>query len=126
MAYAGPKNKTGPEGPKGEPGKNGINGKTPAFDIGEVKSGSKAKVWLTGDALNIILNFIIPKGDKGEKGEQGRHGAPGFIEESAGGGSSFDANTILTGPTDCLYFGSIAPLSVLIDNKGNVLTSLQE
>lgn len=37
-------------------------------------------------------------------------------------GTSFDPDTILTGPTDCLYAGLIAPQSVLIDNNGNVLT----
>lgn len=39
----------------------------------------------------------------------------------AGSGTTFDPNTILTGPTECLYAGSIAPLDVLIDNNGNVL-----
>ena len=41
----------------------------------------------------------------------------------AGTGSTFDPNTILTGPTDCLYFGPDAPRSVLIDENGNVLTA---
>lgn len=36
----------------------------------------------------------------------------------------FDPNTILTGPTECLYAGPTAPLEVLIDNNGNVLTGL--
>lgn len=39
----------------------------------------------------------------------------------SGGGSSFNPDTILTGPTECLYAGSVAPLDVLIDNDGNVL-----
>jgi hypothetical protein len=36
------------------------------------------------------------------------------------GDTNFDL--ILTGPTDCLYSSSQVPLSVLIDNNGNVLT----
>lgn len=40
---------------------------------------------------------------------------------SGGGGSSFDPDTILTGPTECLYSGPTAPLDVLIDSNGNVL-----
>lgn len=37
-------------------------------------------------------------------------------------GSSFDVDSILTGPTECLYAGPDAPLDVLIDDDGNVLT----
>lgn len=35
--------------------------------------------------------------------------------------TAFDPNTILTGPTECDYSGPTAPLTVLIDNNGNVL-----
>lgn len=38
-----------------------------------------------------------------------------------GASVAFDPNTILTGPTECLYAGPVAPLDVLIDNNGNVL-----
>lgn len=41
---------------------------------------------------------------------------------SGGSGPAFDPDTILTGPTDCLYAGPDIPLTVLIDNNGNVLT----
>ncbi len=40
---------------------------------------------------------------------------------ASSGGSSFDPNTILTGPTECLYAGPVAPIDVLIDSNGNVL-----
>lgn len=42
-----------------------------------------------------------------------------------GGGSSvssFDVDSILTGPTECDYSGPTAPLEVLIDDNGNVIT----
>jgi len=44
------------------------------------------------------------------------------IVGSSGSGSSFDVDTILTGPTECLYSGDEAPLEVLIDDNGNVIT----
>lgn len=39
----------------------------------------------------------------------------------SGSGTTFDPDTILTGPTDCLYSENVFPLSVLIDQNGNVL-----
>jgi len=41
--------------------------------------------------------------------------------EEASATVAFNPDTILTGPTDCLYFGPVAPLDVLIDSNGNVL-----
>lgn len=38
-----------------------------------------------------------------------------------GTGSTFDPDTILTGITECLYAGPVAPLTVLLDSDGNVL-----
>lgn len=37
------------------------------------------------------------------------------------GGAPFDPDTILTGPTECVYVGPTPPLEVLVDNNGNVL-----
>lgn len=36
-------------------------------------------------------------------------------------GATFDPDTILTGPSECLYSGPTPPLEVLVDNNGNVL-----
>jgi hypothetical protein len=33
----------------------------------------------------------------------------------------FNPDTILTGPTECVFTGPTAPLEVLIDQNGNVL-----
>lgn len=38
--------------------------------------------------------------------------------------SSFNPDKILTGPTECVYAGPVAPLEVLVDNNGNVLIGL--
>ena len=67
-----------------------------------------------------------PKGIQGEKGERGERGYPGLTgpRGPAGDSSTADFDKILTGPTDCLFAGPIIPLSVLIDNNGNVLTGV--
>lgn len=44
-----------------------------------------------------------------------------LVGSGGGGGSSFDPDTILTGPTECLYAGPTVPIEVLVDNNGNVL-----
>ncbi len=41
---------------------------------------------------------------------------------ASSGGSTFDPDTILTGPTECLYAIATTPQEVLIDENGNVLT----
>lgn len=39
----------------------------------------------------------------------------------SGSGSSFDPDSILMGPTECLYSTTNVPLAVLYDSNGNVL-----
>ena len=46
------------------------------------------------------------------------------IVSTTGGGTAFDPDTILTGPTQCVFVGPTIPLEVLIDNNGNVLIGL--
>lgn len=53
----------------------GDKGDTPNVQVGETTTldpNSKAIVTQTGDILNPILNFGIPKGDKGDKGDTGK------------------------------------------------------
>ena len=45
-----------------------------------------------------------------------------FDFAGAGSGTVFNPDWILTGPTENLYAGDTAPLEVLIDHLGNVLT----
>lgn len=45
----------------------------------------------------------------------------GTFDITGEGGAAFDVDTILSGPTDALYAGPVAPLQVLFDNFGNVL-----
>ena len=89
----GPTGPTGPRGPKGdtgekgEPGKEGKDGadgqQGPKGDtavsvtIGTVSEGTTASVTNSGTNKDLVLNFVIPKGEKGEKGDTGPKGADG-------------------------------------------------
>lgn len=53
----------------------GDKGDTPNVQVGSTETlepGNNASVTQTGDILNPILNFSIPKGDKGDKGDTGK------------------------------------------------------
>lgn len=53
----------------------GDKGDTPNVQVGSTETlepGNNASVTQTGDMLNPILNFSIPKGDKGDKGDTGK------------------------------------------------------
>lgn len=76
-ALKGPKGDAGPRGEQGERGPQGLQGATGAagtaatIKIGTVTTGAAgtaATVTNSGTASEVILNFVIPKGDKGEQG----------------------------------------------------------
>mgnify|MGYP004657675665 FL=1 len=46
--------------PKGGKGDKGNDGASPSFSIGTTTMGTKAKVTITGDFPNYILNFVLP------------------------------------------------------------------
>ena len=46
--------------PKGGKGDKGNDGESPSFSIGTTTIGTKAKVTITGDFPNYILNFVLP------------------------------------------------------------------
>lgn len=53
----------------------GDKGDTPNVQVGKtttLEPGNNASVTQTGDMLNPIFNFEIPKGDKGDKGDTGK------------------------------------------------------
>lgn len=71
--------KNGEDGEKGEPGKDGADGITPVIKIGSVMTGepgTKASVSISNASttVEVILDFVIPKGDKGEPGSSGGTG----------------------------------------------------
>lgn len=78
---------TGPQGPKGDTGEQGpagpagADGKSATITIGQTTTGepgSNASVVNTGDKLNAIFSFTIPRGAQGPQGLQGPQGETGL------------------------------------------------
>ena len=67
----------GPQGPQGDPGQDGADGVTPTVTVGSVSTGAVASVTNSGEGTNVVLDFVLQKGDKGDTGEQGPKGDPG-------------------------------------------------
>ena len=89
----GPQGPEGPRGPQGIPGERGATGETGApglrgpegprgeaaytFEIGSVISGETASVRNTGADGNVILDFVVPRGETGPVGPAGQRGPAG-------------------------------------------------
>ena len=69
----------GIDGKDGDNGLNGKDGTSSSITIGQVISGSNAQVTNTGTTNDVVLNFVLPKGDKGDniKGDAGKDGLNG-------------------------------------------------
>lgn len=73
----GPQGPQGPQGvigPQGPEGPQGPKGDTPNITVGTTTTGdagTNASVEAVQEDNNVILNFIIPKGDTGDSGEGG-------------------------------------------------------
>ena len=107
----GPKGDTGEQGPVGP---TGADGKSATITIGQTTTGepgSNASVTNTGDELNAVLSFTIPRGAQGETGLQGppgQDGTPGadgksayqIASENGYTGSEVDFNQTLAGLGD--------------------------
>lgn len=59
---------------------SGDNGSTFSFRVGSVRSGDKAEVSNSGTGSNVVLDFVLPKGEKGEKGDGGASGIGALFE----------------------------------------------
>lgn len=55
------------------------NGEPTPIAIGTVTSGEVPMVSNSGTDTDVILNFVLPKGDKGDKGDQGLQGPQGPV-----------------------------------------------
>lgn len=69
-----------PKGDKGDKGDTGDTGDAATIQVGSVTSGaagSQPQVTNGGTAQAVVLNFVIPKGDKGDKGDTGDKGDDG-------------------------------------------------
>ena len=101
----GPQGIRGPQGPQGEqgiqgtPGADGADGKdgvTPTVTVGSVTSGGTASVSNSGEGANVVLDFVLPKGDKGDKGETGAAGANG-ADGAAGAAATIEIGEVTSG-----------------------------
>ena len=81
----GPQGIPGPKGEKGDTGPQGIKGEKgdqgpSTIQIGNIETiepNEEAKVINVGTAVDVVLDFKIPKGEKGEQGDIGPRGLPG-------------------------------------------------
>lgn len=79
----GPQGEQGIQGPKGDTGATGpagANGKSPTVTIGTTSVASDenpAKVTNSGTDTDVVLDFVLPKGERGPQGEQGPKGDTG-------------------------------------------------
>lgn len=73
----GEKGDKGDIGPMGPRGREGEPAEQTTIEIGNVVSGQTASVTNSGDTINMILDFVIPKGEVGATGPQGPEGIQG-------------------------------------------------
>ena len=66
---------TGPQGEKGDKGDTALSVSVGSVTTGE--AGTNASVTNSGTTTDLILDFIIPKGEKGDKGDKGETGPQG-------------------------------------------------
>lgn len=109
----GPKGDKGETGPKGDPGKDGPRGiKGEKGEKGDVGPGGYNGRNGVGVPVGGTTGQVLAKNSSADYDTE-------WVDQS--GGTAFDPDTILTGPTDCLYSGDEPPPTVLIDSFGNVL-----
>lgn len=91
----GPQGPEGPRGPQGIPGERGATGETGApgltgpqgprgeaaytFNVGTVVSGDVPSVTNSGSDGNVVLDFVVPRGEVGPRGERGPQGEIGPV-----------------------------------------------
>ena len=112
-AVIGELNRKGPKGDKGEPGEMGPRG----FQGAPGTNGANGAPGLNGTngvgvPMGGTTGQVLAKNSSADYDTE-------WVDQS--GGTAFDPDTILTGPTDCLYSGDEPPPTVLIDSFGNVL-----
>lgn len=59
------------KGEQGVTGNTGADGKTPTFAVGDVSSGASSSVEMRSTECQVILDFVLQKGERGEKGDSG-------------------------------------------------------
>lgn len=107
-ALKGPKGDKGAKGDTGERGPQGLQGATGAtgaagtaatIKVGTVSTGnagSAVSVTNSGTSSEVILNFVIPQGDKGDQGQRGERGLQGLPGPQGVQGATGAAGTAAT------------------------------
>lgn len=100
----------GEQGPKGDTGEAGVS---PTVTVGTTttgEAGTNAQVTNDGTAPDVVLNFVIPKGEKGDTGAAGATGEQGPKGEAGTNGLSI-TGIALTTDVDGKVTGGTATLS---------------
>ena len=74
----------------------GDRGDAATIRVGNTKSGDVAEVIARGTTNDVILDFILPKGDKGDPGAKGDTGEPGPQGEGLQGIKGDNGNSLYT------------------------------
>ena len=70
----GEKGDTGATGETGPTGQDGLSATIQVGTVNTLPAGSNATIENSGDDINAVFNFGIPKGEKGDKGDKGDTG----------------------------------------------------
>ena len=70
----GDKGDTGATGETGPTGQDGLSATIQVGTVNTLPAGSNATIENSGDDINAVFNFGIPKGEKGDKGDKGDTG----------------------------------------------------
>lgn len=121
---------TGPQGPKGDTGEQGpagaagADGKSATITIGQTTTGepgSNASVTNTGDKLNAIFSFTIPRGAQGPQGLQGPQGETGLQGPPGRDGSpGADGKSAYQIASENGYTGSEVDFNQTLAGIGNI------
>lgn len=100
---AGPAGEQGPKGDTGAAGADGKDGVTPSVTVGTTttgEAGTNAQVTNDGTAPDVVLNFVIPKGEKGDTGAAGAEGPAGPKGDTGATGANGLSITAIALTTD--------------------------
>lgn len=99
----GPAGEQGPKGDTGAAGADGKDGVTPSVTVGTTttgEAGTNAQVTNDGTAPDVVLNFVIPKGEKGDTGAAGAEGPAGPKGDTGATGANGLSITAIALTTD--------------------------
>lgn len=94
---------------KGDPGDPGQDGATTSVTVGSVTTGapgSTASVTNSGDAENVVLDFVIPRGQTGATGDGSGDMTASTYDPNAIGGDAFSMENMAEGVEKKIFTAS--------------------